>query len=62
MFGKLAIISGCDGAKHPQYAIAPQSIHNKVSEQVDSKVILGIVFPIPNKGLVRPLENFWKPF
>ncbi|MEH1891453.1 MAG: hypothetical protein V7K92_19025 [Nostoc sp.] len=26
MFGKLAIISGCDGAKHPQYAIAPQLI------------------------------------
>ncbi|WP_375476981.1 hypothetical protein [uncultured Nostoc sp.] len=40
MFGKLAIISGCDGAKYPQYAIAPQSIHNTVSQQVDSKVIL----------------------
>ena len=40
MFGKLVIISGCDGAKHPQYTIAPQSIHNKVSQQVDSKVIL----------------------
>ncbi|MDZ8261461.1 MAG: hypothetical protein RMY63_38125 [Nostoc sp. ChiQUE01b] len=34
------MISGCDGAKHPQYAIALQSIHNKVSQQVDSKVIL----------------------
>ncbi len=46
-FYALAIISGCDGAKHPQYAIAPQSIYNKVSQQVDSKVILKDCIPHP---------------
>ncbi|MEH2256242.1 hypothetical protein [Nostoc sp.] len=35
MFGKLAIISGCDGARQPQYAIALESIHNKLSQKVE---------------------------
>ncbi|MCC5601622.1 hypothetical protein [Nostoc favosum] len=57
MFGKLAMISGCDGAKHPQYAITPQSIHNKVSQQVDSKVILEDCIPHPKS---RAIKTFGK--
>ncbi|MHC5728736.1 MAG: hypothetical protein ACYTXY_32395, partial [Nostoc sp.] len=56
---KLAIISGCDGAKQPQYAIAAQSIHNKVSQQVDSKVILKDCIPHPKS---RAGKTFAKLF
>ncbi|MEH2170906.1 MAG: hypothetical protein V7K41_30510 [Nostoc sp.] len=60
MFGKLVIISGCDGAKHPQYAIARQSIHNKVSQQVDSKVILEDCITNPKSRAGKTFEKLFE--
>ncbi|WP_334946227.1 hypothetical protein [Nostoc sp.] len=41
----MAIITGCNGAKRPLQAIALKSIHNKVSQKIDSKLILGDCIP-----------------
>lgn len=59
MFGKLAITSDCDGVKHPQYAIALQSIHNKVSQKVDSKVTLEDCIPHPKSMAVKTFAKLF---
>ncbi|MEH2072596.1 MAG: hypothetical protein V7K47_31350 [Nostoc sp.] len=45
MFLELVIINGCNGVKRLQYAIAIDSIHNKISQKVDFKLLLGDCIP-----------------